>query len=143
METCWLGECKIANCFAVIDTNVLLLIAEGLASFDSFYEVLEGCEPVIITPVLQELKKLVENASDKKSRLAKWVLENVISRLRIVEFNFQGAVDEALIAYAKNLRNQGFKVFVVSTDKKVREKALKEHIDIIIYKSSKRMFESL
>ncbi|MEL9939783.1 MAG: hypothetical protein QW632_00660 [Ignisphaera sp.] len=143
METYWLGDCEIAKCVIVLDTSILLLVADGLASFDNIYDVDYGCRLVVIKPVLQEIIDISKRDLGKKSRLAKWVLENIIPMVEIEDFIFEGSVDDALIAFAKDLRDRGFKVFIASADRKVREKAMKESIEVIVYRSSEKIFETL
>ncbi|MEM0026373.1 MAG: hypothetical protein QXT53_00360 [Ignisphaera sp.] len=143
MEAYWLGECEIVECVIVLDTSILFLIADGLAFFDNIYEVDYGCRPILIKPVLQEIINISKRDCGKKGKLAKWILENIVPIIKVEDFTFEGSVDDALIAFAKKLRDKGFKVFIASADKKVREKAMKESIDVIVYRFSEKMFESL
>jgi rRNA-processing protein FCF1 len=104
----------------VLDTNMLLLMADGVPVLDNIREQLET-EPlfVVIKPVYDELIRLLMEGESKVRKKAKFALEIVNTFCTIVDYpRREGeSVDDAIIRYA-----QENKAIVATSDRELRRK---------------------
>jgi len=129
------------KCIAIFDTSALFVVAEGRASLDSISEVLPDCEFIVVDAVVQELEKFARKSYGKKAILAKWILQNIIPKLRVVESGFVGEADDIIISFGLKLLAEGFRCVVISTDSKVKEKALRSGLEVVTYRETEGRFE--
>ncbi len=132
------------RCCVIIDTNMLLLIAEGIDIFEEIDELLlTKCEYIIPTPVIRELEKIAQSKSNVEKRRARFVLSminNLKSKynIKIIEIDCSGYnVDDILIDLAISM-----KCYIASNDKGLRSKARKRNIPEIYYREEKGMLEA-
>jgi|UniRef100_A0A7J2U694 rRNA-processing protein FCF1 len=131
------------ECIIILDTSALFIVAENLASLDSIYEIAGECKIVVIRHVVEELENIAKREHGRKAFLAKWILQNIIPRLRVVDIEFQGQVDDAIVEYAHELMEKGIKGMVATTDGKIKERVLRKGIRVITYRESEKIFEVL
>jgi rRNA-processing protein FCF1 len=131
------------ECIIILDTSALFIVAENLASLDSIYEIAGECKIVVIRHVVEELENIAKREHGRKAFLAKWILQNIIPRLRVVDIEFQGQVDDAIVEYAHELMKKGIKGMVATTDGKIKERVLRKGIRVITYRESEKIFEVL
>jgi len=129
------------KCIAIFDTSALFVVAERRASLDSIFEVLPDCEFIVVDAVVQELEKFARKNYGKKAILAQWILQNIIPKLRVVESGFVGEADDVIISFGLKLLAKGFRCVVISTDSKVREKALRSGLEVVTYRETEGRFE--
>jgi SSU processome protein Utp24 len=107
----------------VLDTNMLMLMAEGIPVLDHIREELES-EPrfIVIKPVYNELLKLANTSSNKTRRKALFAIEIVEKFCEIVEYDLRNGekVDDAILRYA--LENRA----IVATNDKTLRARLRE-----------------
>jgi len=133
---------ELMECSIILDSSALFVIAENLASLDSIYEIASECEVIVVKPVIEELKSIAGRDRSRKSLLAKWILQNLVPRFKVVDLNVKGEADSAILEYAYELKRKGIRSIIATTDGEVKEKALKRGIDVLIYRESERIFES-
>ncbi len=104
----------------VLDTNMLLLMADGVPVLDNIKEALET-EPlfIVLKPVYNELVKLASSGGNKLRRKARFALEIVEKYCKIVDFELKEgeSVDDGIIRFA--LEN---KAIVATNDRELRRK---------------------
>ncbi len=108
----------------LLDTNMLVLIADGINILDQIEERL-AIRPryIVLTPVLEELRRIASNSRPSVARKARFVLEFVKKYCDIVDIdiNEYRDVDELLIKYA--LRHG----YAVATNDKELRRRLREN----------------
>lgn len=103
-----------------LDTNMLMLMAEGIAVLDHLREELET-EPlfIVITPVIKELEEIADSGKGKLRRQALFAIELARRLCTIVEYPLRDreSVDDALVRYA--LENNAI---IATNDKELRSR---------------------
>lgn len=121
-----------------LDTNVLLMIADGVRVFDHIEEELETRpEYLVITPVLDELKKLATTGSIALSRKASLALRAVELYCKVVDYPLHPGekVDDALVRFASETG-----AIVATNDKELRAKLRERGLsEIYLREESMRM----
>ncbi|ADV65632.1 PIN domain-containing protein [Desulfurococcus mucosus] len=108
----------------LLDTNMLLLMAEGIPLMDQIEEkLLAKPRYIVITPVLNELAKLASTGKPSVSRRARLALEIISRFCEVVEYQLKPGekVDDAIVRYA--LENEAI---VATSDRELRRR-LREH----------------
>lgn len=107
----------------VLDTNMLMLAADGIRVFEDIEEQLET-KPryVVLKPVYDELISLAQTAPPSIRRRARLALELVHKFCEVVNFEDPSSrsADEAILKYALLKR-----AIVASSDKELRSRARK------------------
>jgi len=108
----------------LLDTNMLLLIANGINVFDQIEEKLET-RPIyiVLKPVIRELEKLAKKPQPSISKKAKFALEIAKKYCKIIEVETVPGekVDDVILRYASE-----HGVAVATNDKELR-KRLRTH----------------
>jgi len=126
-----------SRCIVLIDTSVLLLISEGLASLEDFIQSVQECRVIVPDFVVEELKRLALQGG-KRGKLASWALSNIISRFEIAESGVEvNTVDDALLSLAQRLG-----AIIATADAELRGRARHRGIRTIYYWTAKRRFIS-
>ncbi len=132
------------KCCVVMDTNILLLLADGINVFEQIDDLLlVKCEYIIPSLVLRELEKIVHTGRNIESRKARFVLSILNSLkakhdIRIIEVeDYNYSVDDALIDLALTMR-----CYIASNDRSLRSKARRRNIPEIYYREEKGMLEA-
>lgn len=103
-----------------LDTNMLLLIGEGVQVFSQIEEALEA-RPVyvVITPVIEELHKLASSGPPLLSKRARFALEIARNHCVIIDYPLvEGeSVDDCLVRFAIE-----HNAIVATNDKELRRK---------------------
>jgi len=121
----------------VLDTNMLLLLADGINIFEQIEEKLAiKPEYIVLKPVYMELKKLAENPLKKIGRKARFVLSIIDKYCEIVDVESNKPVDDLIVEYA--VENHAA---VASNDRKLREKLRARGIPEIYLREEKMMIE--
>lgn len=131
-------------CIAILDTSILLLIAQNLVKVEDVFPSMEGCTPAIPIHVLNELKKLATKPT-KKSRLALWILNNLIKKLSIIYEEVydckEDEVDCAIIELAKKL-SKAIRVVVLTADNDLKKKLVEIGVEVLWYRKAKNRLDS-
>ena len=135
---------RVRKCCVIIDTNILLLLADGLNVFEQIDELLlTKCEYIIPSIVIGEINKIASSGKNKLKRKALASLQ-LLERLkekyaiRIVEINTIGfSVDDTLIDLAVSMG-----CYIASNDRGLRAKARRRSIPEIYYREEKGMLEA-
>lgn len=138
------GSRVTKKCCVVMDTNMLLLLAEGINVFEQIDDLLlTKCEYIISSMVLKELEKIIHGKRDIERRKALFVL-STLKRLRdrynikIIEVdNYGYTVDDMLIDLALTMG-----CYIASNDKALRLKARRRNVPEIYYREEKGMLET-
>jgi len=131
------GSAKDMSGYALLDTSILLLIAEGELSLEDVLENLPS-RPCIPKCVVDELERLARDHSER-SRKAKWVLENIVPRTTLCIYEERGeSVDECLMKLAAEIRG-----IVVTSDLELAKRARRRGIAVAIFRKAKRGIEVL
>lgn len=119
----------------MLDTNMLMLLAEGVNVFEQIEEKLcTKPDYVVLKPVYMELVKLAESGKPSICRKARMALEIIPRYCRIVDYE-NGSVDELLIKYA--LENNAA---VATNDRELRRKLRERSIpEIYLREESMRI----
>jgi len=121
----------------VLDTNMLLLLADGVNIFEQIEEKLATKpEYIVLKPVYMELKKLAENPLKKIGRKARFVLSIIDKYCKIVDVESSKPVDDLIVDYA--VENHAA---VASNDRELREKLRARGIPEIYLREEKMMIE--
>ncbi|WP_214400766.1 PIN domain-containing protein [Methanocaldococcus lauensis] len=120
----------------VPDTNFLIYVFKHKINFD--YEIERAInskfEIVILSPVKEELEKLLNNPNLKgKERLAIRLALNKIKNYKIVNTNSENYADEAILKYALQNKN----VIVATNDKELKEKLIENNIPVMVVRQKK------
>ncbi|OYT37940.1 MAG: 30S processome protein Utp24 [Desulfurococcales archaeon ex4484_58] len=122
----------------LLDTNMLLLIADGINVFEQIEEKLAiKPEYIVLKPVIKELEKLIASNKPSIKRKALFALRIVREYCREadVEVNPNETVDDTLIKYAKK-----HGAAVATNDKELRRRLREEGIpEIYIREESMRI----
>lgn len=104
----------------VLDSNMLMLMADGVAVLDHLREELET-EPlfIVISPVIMELEKIARSSEGKLKRQATFAIELARRLCVIVDYPLKEGegVDDGLIRYA--IENEAI---VATNDKELRSR---------------------
>lgn len=126
-----------SRCIVLVDTSVLLLISEGLASLEDFIQSVPECRIVVPDFVAEELKRLALQGG-KRGKLASWALSNIIPRFEVVESGVEvNTVDDALLTLAQLLG-----ATIATADAGLRGRARHRSLRTIYYWAAKRRFIS-
>jgi len=132
------------RCCVVLDTNVLLLLADGVNIFEQIDEILfTKCEYIILSQVLRELEKIAGSKRNVERRKARYVLSLLREfkdkyNIKILSINDKGyPVDDILVETALALN-----CYIASNDKALRSKARRKNIPEIYYREEKGMLEA-
>ncbi len=121
----------------LLDTNILLAIAEGINFFDMVEEKL-ALKPVyiVIKPVLDELRRIAEKGKPSQRRKARFALEIARKYCKLVEYDYpmNKPVDDLIIEYA--LEN---KIPVSTNDKELRRRLRRHGIPEIYLRGRKKI----
>ncbi len=124
----------------LLDTNMLLLLADGIDIFTQIEDVLETKpEYIIIQPVLDELEKLIHNPSPKIRKKARFALEIAKEKCKIINYDYpkNKRVDDLIVKYA--LENS---VIVATNDRELRKKLRSKGIPEIYLREEKMRLEA-
>ncbi len=136
---------RLKECCVVLDTNMLMLIAQGRNIFNEIDEILlTKCKYIILDLVLKELKKIATDSSKpfnlrRKALLVIKLLETKLRDKYIIESVSAKYtnVDEAILEYA--LIN---KCYIASNDRELRRKARRLSIPEIYLREEKQLLEA-
>lgn len=129
-----MGKCKV-----LLDTNVLMMIYDGIPVLELIEEALNTkCKFIVITPVIEELKKFCDDRSARKSKAAKLALEVVSKFCEVINYERIGMedVDEVLIRASKDLG-----AIIATNDKELRRVLRNLGIPHVYYREGKNTFE--
>jgi len=110
----------------VLDSNMLLAIAEGINVFDRIEEkLLSKPDYIIIQPVLDELEKLTRSQSPKTAKKARLALEIAEKYCIFDRYDYDKGkdVDDLIIEYAEK-----YNVVVATNDRELKKKLRKKGI---------------
>jgi len=132
-----------SQCIAILDTSILLLIAQNLVKLDDVFATIESCTPVIPIHVLNELKKLSLKPTEK-GRLALWVLNNIAGKLNIIYDEVPDCkvdeVDCVIIQLSKKL-SKSTRVAVLTADNELKKLLVENGIEVLWYRKAKNKLE--
>ena len=120
----------------VFDTNILLLLANGIHVFEDIEEALETKpEYVIIKPVYRELSRLASDKNSLTGRKALLALETASKYCRIVDYELREneKTDDAIVRFA--LENNAI---VATNDKELRTRLRKLGIPEAYFREESR-----
>ncbi len=122
----------------VLDTNMLLLIADGINIFEQIEEqLLARPEYIVLKPVMKELEKLATRGKPLLRRKAKLALEIAKKYCRIIDVEEKPGerVDDIILRYA--IENN---TIVATNDKELRKKLRRNGIpEIYLREESMRI----
>ncbi|MEM1542296.1 MAG: hypothetical protein QW101_04910 [Ignisphaera sp.] len=132
-----------SSCIAILDTSIILLIAQNKIKYDDVIEAINGCTPSLILPVFNELKHIASENTER-GRLALWTLNNLVSKLNMVriEGNEVAKGDEAIFHIINKLKDRT-RIVVVTADIELKNKLIKNHINVVWYREAKNGLESI
>jgi len=118
----------------VPDTNFLIYVFKHKINFD--YEIERALnakfEIVILSPIKEELEKLLKNGDLKgKEKLAVNLALAKIKNYKLI--NCSGYADDAILNYAKENSN----VIVATNDKELKEKLIENNIPVMVVRQKK------
>lgn len=122
-----------------MDTNVLLLIFEGIPVFDLIENALNTkCEFIVITPILHEIQKISKSRSIKRSKAAELAIKVINDYCNVYNFPISAneKVDDALIRAAEKMG-----ALIATNDKELRKNLRKKGISHVYYRESEKLFE--
>ncbi|MEM1683362.1 MAG: hypothetical protein QXD57_01325 [Ignisphaera sp.] len=130
-------------CIAILDTNIILLIAQNKIKYDNVIETINGCIPSLILPIYNELKRIASENTER-GRLALWSLNNLVSNLNMVRVEGDDIVkgDEAILHVINKLKDVT-KIVVVTADMELKNKLIKNRIHVVWYREAKNGLESI
>jgi len=130
-------ERMFTRCIVLVDTSILLLISEGLASLEDFIQSAQECRIIVPDFVVEELKRLALQGG-KRGKSASWALSNVIPRFEVAESGVEvSTVDDALLTLAQRLG-----ATIATADAELRGRARHRGLRTIYYWAAKRRFIS-
>ncbi|ABN69933.1 SSU processome protein Utp24 [Staphylothermus marinus F1] len=112
----------------LLDTNMLLLIADGINVFEQIEEkILAKPEYIVLKPVIEELEKIMNKGNPSLRRKARFALEIAKKFCKIVDIRTMPGekVDDLLIRYAMQ-NNAAVATNDRELRKKLREKGIPE-----------------
>jgi rRNA-processing protein FCF1 len=122
----------------VLDTNMLLLIADGINIFEQIEEqLLAKPEYIVLKPVMRELEKLIARGKPLLRRKAQLALEIARKYCRIIDVEEKPGekVDDIILRYA--VENNAL---VATNDKELRKKLRRNGIpEIYLREESMRI----
>ena len=120
--------------YALVDTSILLLLAEGVSALDQLEE--SGCRCVITPKVLEELQRHVRRGG-KRGRAARLALEVIGNRCYFLEVDSNAKrADDELVEISTRYR-----VPVATADLKLRKKLLRR-VPTFYYRENQRRIVS-
>lgn len=142
METIGLGNCR-RDCEprevrVVLDTNFIVLLSEQphlLQEIDKVLLAKHCC--VLLTEVLTELERILENMTPTARRRLEFVLQ-LLSRMCVKDTSgaSKGDVDEAIVEYARRVGS-----VVATNDRELRKKLRKAGIPALYFREESRRLE--
>lgn len=127
----------------LLDTNMLLTIADGINIFEQIEDILETKpEYIVIKPVLTELQKLASTASPSVRRKARFALRIVEQFCKVIDMDNElfgrtddNKVDDLIVEFA--LRHG---IAVATNDKELRKRLREKGIpEIYLREESMRI----
>ena len=119
----------------VYDTSVLMLLYDGVDVFEEAGRVL-GSKPacVILTQVVEELRRLASSRSVRKRRAAAMALRELERRgCKVVEAGGVD-VDDAIVRYASS----NCRAIVATADRELRRRLRERGLPHLFYKADRR-----
>lgn len=116
------GDRRIRRPKIIIDTNMLLLLADGINVFEQIEEKLSiKPEYIVLKPILEELEKLANSNKLSIRRKASFVLRILKNYCKIIdvdeELSREKNVDDIILKYAEK-----HQAVVATNDKDLRRK---------------------
>ena len=122
------------NKLVILDTNAILMCFEYSIDLDNEILNLVGkCKIIIPKPVYDEINILAKKGKENKKNKAIGSLK-LIKNYKIISFDCNLSVDEAVLYYAKKLD-----AYVVTNDKELRKKLKIESIPVIYLRGKQRL----
>ncbi|MCD6323764.1 MAG: hypothetical protein J7L55_01480 [Desulfurococcales archaeon] len=125
----------------ILDTNVFLLLYEGINPLEELEELFGGrAEFYTLKPVIHELKKLSGKKGSRKGRAASLVLDSgILGRVKVIEFEGRSQnVDESILEYVSS--NPEFAV--VTLDAELRNRLKNAGIKVLTWWRSMHRFST-
>ena len=131
----------------LLDTNTILYILEGIIAPSHIMEALEAAyELVLPKTVVEELERLASSAPRasirRRARRALSLLQQGVLDVTILEYEYDGPVDDSLVELALELKAQGERVIVATSDKELRAKLRRRGIPSLYYRESSGLLEA-
>ena len=120
----------------ILDTNMLMLIAEGVNVFEQIEEKL-AIKPryIVLKPVMKELEKLASSGKPGIARKALFAKQIAEKYCEIVDVEKEGNVDDIILEYARE-----HNAAVATNDRELRRKLREKGIpEIYIREESMRI----
>ncbi len=130
----------------IVDSNFLLLVAEGLVAPSMVLDALErSFQLVVPTVVVEELRRLSAEAPKHRvrrlARSALLLLERGVIEHSIVEAPPAGEVDDSILLLALSMRGEGIPVVVATSDRGLRRRLRTHGIPTVYLRESSRRLE--
>ena len=128
----------------IIDTNTLMLVGKGYQFFEDVARII-GLKFRCVVPmaVIEELMRIWHVLSIAERRRARLGLSLLLSRCPLVNGNMRyGKVDDVIVDYALQLRRNGHRVYVATSDRELRRRLRKLGIPSIYFREESRSFEA-
>lgn len=143
MEINRLGASKQVNPKVILDSNIIIMLGQGVITLSMFYDILEQkVELITTTSVIEELKKIASLNKDKK------IYKEINFGLNLINVNKVPIIDtteidadDSIFHASLELKNRGEIVYVATNDKELRSRLRIIGIPTIYYRDSKSMLE--
>ncbi len=114
----------------LIDTNVFLLLYEGVDIFEELSRTLEGSvELYTLDSVINEIRRLASTRSGKKGMGARMLLNwNILSKVKVLKTDCRGcSADEAILRFA----TENPEYIVVTMDSELRKRLKDKSVKVL------------
>ncbi len=122
----------------ILDTSALLLSYEGVDVLEELSKELPvRVEYFTLDTVVDELRALSKRRGSWRGRAAKFVLENIIGRIKVINTELKGlGTDESILEFIR--RNPDY--VVVTLDNELKERLRRCNVKVITWWHGKRKF---
>lgn len=121
----------------VVDTSILMAIAQRATSLDSLLDALASSELYVTKPVLEELVKLAQGTGER-ARHAQWILSNLVDKVvKVVEVDCEAKrFDDRIICSVKKIG-----ATLITMDKEMAKKGRAEGVGVIVVRKFGKRLE--
>ncbi|WP_292319504.1 PIN domain-containing protein [Caldisphaera sp.] len=127
----------------MLDSNIIIMLGQGIITLSMFYDILEQkVEMITTSSVVEELKKIADlNKNKKIYREINFGLSIInTGKIQIINTTEIDA-DDSIFHASLELKNKGETVYVATNDKELRSRLRIVGIPTIYYRNSKSILE--
>jgi rRNA-processing protein FCF1 len=138
-----LGASEQVNPKVMLDSNIIIMLGQGIITLPMFYDILEQkVEMITTSSVVEELKKIADLNKNKKIYKEINFGLSIINTGKIQIINTTEIdADDSIFHASLELKNKGETVYVATNDKELRSRLRIVGIPTIYYRNSKSILE--